>query len=269
MDRIKAVTFDIWETLILERDGNNRKRMLDRSRKLSEILSKFGIKTSTKTILASINEMSLWLKGIFVQNKDVTHKDQIRFIIEKATNGTIVVREEWMNELSEAYASSLFDVPPYLNPDAPEVFKWLKDRGKKIVLICNTGRTPGFALKRFLEKNDVASYFDVMLFSDEIGIRKPDVKIFHLAAERLNVKPHEIIHVGDNLVSDVWGAKNAGFKAIHFSTDFGRDRTAESNPDSLVTFSRKLGDLKEEEIQADNTVNSLKEITNTIIDFED
>jgi len=199
-----------------------------------------------------------------MQNKVVTHKDQIRFIIENATNGIVAVREEWMNELSEAYASSLFDVPPYLNPDALEVFKRLKARGMKIGLILNTGRTPGFALKRFLEINDVIEYFDVMLFSDEIGIRKPDIKIFHLVAERLNTKPREIIHVGDNLVSDIRGAKNAGFKAIHFSTDFGRDRIAESNPDSLVTFSRRLGDLKEEEIEADLTINSLKEITNYV-----
>jgi len=66
-------------------------------------------------------------------------------------------------------------------------------------------------------------------------------------------------------VSDVWGAKNAGFKAIHFYTDFGGDRIAESNPGSLVIFSRRLGDLREKEIEADLTVNSLKEITTHLI----
>jgi putative hydrolase of the HAD superfamily len=66
-----------------------------------------------------------------------------------------------------------------------------------------------------------------MLFSDEIGIRKPNKQIFQTAAEKSKTQPCSIVHVGDNLKCDVWGAKNAGFKAIHFSTDAGKDREAE------------------------------------------
>jgi putative hydrolase of the HAD superfamily len=96
-----------------------------------------------------------------------------------------------------------------------------------------------------------------MIFSEEVGIRKPDPKIFQLVARRLNVQPAEIVHVGDNLRMDVWGAKNAGLKAIHFSTQEGRDRIAESDPNSLVSLSRKLGNLEGTKIVPDNEIGSL------------
>jgi len=73
----------------------------------------------------------------------------------------------------------------------------------------------------------------------------------------LQAKPYEIVHIGDNLKSDVWGAKNAGFKAIYLSTDIGRDRIAESDPSSLVSISRRLDYLKEDQIVPDKTIASL------------
>ena len=103
-----------------------------------------------------------------------------------------------------------------------------------------------------------------MIFSDEVGIRKPDPHIFQLAATKLGVQTYEIIHVGDNLKSDIWGAKNAGLQTIWFSTETGRDMTAESDPTSLVSISRKLGKLKEKEIVPDKMITSLRMIVNSV-----
>ncbi len=159
--------------------------------------------------------------------------------------------------MTSAYVSAIFEVPPYLNPDAKGVLKWLKDHGKLIGLICNIGLTPGFSLRRFLAREDITKYFDEMLFSDELGIRKPDTEIFQLAAQKLKAKPCEIVHIGDNLKSDVWGAKRAGFRTIFLLADVGRDRIAESDPTSLVSISRRLYNLNDESIVPDKTITSL------------
>lgn len=262
--RVKAVTFDLWETLLLERDGDNSRRILARCKNLEKALDKFGIKISVMQLDLILKAMSSWLVSVWDTNKDVTHLDQIRFIIKTALKNSVTMTKELIKELSTAYVSPLFEVPPYLNPDAPKVLPWLKERNKLIGLICNTGRTPGFSLRRFLTNAGVANYFNVMIFSDEVGIRKPDPKIFQMAAKKLKVKPYEIVHVGDNLKSDIWGAKNAGLKTIYFSTETGRDMTAESDPTSLVSISRKLGNLKEKEIVPDKTITSLSTIVNSI-----
>lgn len=259
------MTFDLWETLLLERDGASLQRNLIRCSNLSRVLMEFGAHISTEQLLSTMKTMSSWLVGVWKTDKEVTHLDQIRFIIEKASSGSVVLNEDRLEKLSSAYVSPILELPPYLNPEASVLLQWLKDHQKGIGLICNVGMTPGFALRRFLRKEGVEKYFDVMIFSDEVAVRKPNPRMFHLAAQRLKVKPCEAVHIGDNLESDVWGARNAGFKAIHFSTDIGRDRIAESDPTSLVSISRKLGeDLREDQIVADKVINSLAMATKAI-----
>jgi len=134
--------------------------------------------------------------------------------------------------------------------------------------VCNTGITPGFELRRFLSKIRISQYFDAMIFSDEVGIRKPDQRIFQLAARKLDTKQHETVHIGDNLKSDVWGAKSAGFKAIHVSTNKGRDKTAEEDPKSLAVLSRSLGRLQGKQMGPDKKIDTLAMVINAITELE-
>jgi putative hydrolase of the HAD superfamily len=46
----------------------------------------------------------------------------------------------------------------------------------------------------------------------EFGVAKPDPRIFHAAAEAAGVAPHEVLHVGDDVLLDVLGARNAGMQ---------------------------------------------------------
>lgn len=228
-----------------------------RCRNLARTIEKFGVEVSFEQIASVLKAMISWLESVWKTDRDVTHQDQIRFIIKTVTRGTVDMREEMVSHISSAYVSALFDVPPYLSPDAHTVLQELRDLGKQIGLICNTGLTPGFGLRRFLEREGVAKHFDFMLFSDEIGIRKPNPKIFQIAAQKWRFKPCEIVHVGDNLKTDVWGAKNAGFKAVYVASEVGRDRIAESDPKSLVSISRRLDGLEKRQIIPDVTIDSL------------
>ncbi|MFZ1039498.1 MAG: HAD family hydrolase [Candidatus Bathyarchaeia archaeon] len=265
---IKAVTFDLWETLLFERDGANSKRTAARCRNLVQALNKLGMEVSPKQVASAMNETASALMRVWKTNKDLTHLDQVRLVLKYALKGAVAINDEWMGELSSAYVSPIFEVRPYLNPDAPEVLRQFKDQNNLVGLICNTGLTPGTAIRRFLEEEGVAKYFDLMFFSDELRIRKPDPRIFRLVSRKFKVSPHNIAHIGDNLRVDVWGAKNAGFKAIYFSSEVGRDKIAESDPKSLVSFSRRLGNLKEDRIIADRTITSLAMAPRTVQELE-
>ena len=255
--RVRAVTFDLWETLLLEKNGWNFRRTSARCKNLAKVLYEFNVEISTDQFKLAFMKMTPWLERIWKTNREVTHLDQIQFIIKTASKNSVTIEEEWIGDLSAAYVSPLFEVAPYLNPDACEVLKWLRDRNKLIGLICNTGLTPGFGLREFLIREGVAKYFDVMLFSDEVGIRKPNSRIFQIATGRLQVKPYEVVHIGDNLKSDMWGAKNVGFRTIYFSTEVGRDKVAESDPASLVSISRKINNFTREQIVPDKIIQSL------------
>ena len=60
----------------------------------------------------------------------------------------------------------------------------------------------------------LAPAFDTILISGAEGVKKPDPQIFLRAVARLGVDPAEAVHVGDNPVADVGGAKTAGLRAI-------------------------------------------------------
>jgi len=265
---IHAVTLDLWETLLFEREGYDAKRSQIRCRNLGRVLGEYGISIPDEKLLHALKAMGPWLAGIWDRNDEVTCADQIRFIVKVASGGSVEVKEEWIDRLGEAYASAIFEVPPSLNPDALSLLGWLKNRGKKIGLVSNVGRTPGFALRGLLEAEGLAEYFDVMVFSDEVGVRKPDPEIFLVVTRKLGVEPDSIVHIGDDLGSDVWGARNAGLRVIHLSSSAGHDPLAESDPTSLVSISRRKP-YGQREITPDRTIMSLSGAAKALESLED
>lgn len=265
---IKAVTFDLWETLLFERDGQSNCRNAARCRNVVEAFNKFGIAVSTEQAEPALKQVIASLLKVWDSDADVSHVEQLELLVQTVSDGSLALKNEWVEELSSAYVSPFFEIPPYLNPEATSVLRELADEEKRIGLICNTGLTPGFALKEFLNSGGALEYFDFLAFSDEIGFRKPKPEIFYIAARKLKVDPCNIVHVGDNLKMDVWGAKNAGFKAILFACEEGKDRIAEADPNSLVAQSRSLGSLKAEQIAPDKTIARLSMLTGALKEME-
>jgi len=65
-----------------------------------------------------------------------------------------------------------------------------------------------------LERMGIADRFEVILSSEVAGLGKPDPRIFVQAAARLNAAPDRCVHVGDDWMRDVEGARGAGFRAV-------------------------------------------------------
>jgi epoxide hydrolase-like predicted phosphatase len=65
---------------------------------------------------------------------------------------------------------------------------------------------------------DIDGLFDQMIISAEVGIVKPDPRIFHLAVERLGVQPSDAVFIDDMLVN-VQAARKEGLAAIHFQNN--------------------------------------------------
>ncbi len=63
----------------------------------------------------------------------------------------------------------------------------------------------------------VDMYFDHLITSELAGAQKPDKKIFEFALQKAKSVPSECFMIGDNLLADVQGAKNAGMEAILFN----------------------------------------------------
>ncbi len=104
----------------------------------------------------------------------------------------------------------LINCNPKLYPETKEVLDYLKERGKKLVLITNS---PPITREQ-IKKLDVSRYFDREIFSFETGLMKPDSEIFQRAVSGMHVEPNEVLMVGDSYDKDIKGAEGAGFHAL-------------------------------------------------------
>jgi putative hydrolase of the HAD superfamily len=62
-------------------------------------------------------------------------------------------------------------------------------------------------------------WFEIVMVAGDYPWAKPDVRLFELLCEKLNVIPSEVVFVGDTIASDIIGANNAGMKTIWIQGD--------------------------------------------------
>lgn len=60
----------------------------------------------------------------------------------------------------------------------------------------------------------VAPYFYAAFKAHEVGVAKPDAKIYQLATSYLALNADQVLHIGDDAHTDVWGAREAGLHAV-------------------------------------------------------
>ena len=94
-----------------------------------------------------------------------------------------------------------------------EILRELRDAGIRIVALSNwSAVTFPVAFERF----EVLHWFDGIVLSGEVGVNKPDARIFEVMAARLAVNPAEAVFI-DDTPANVAAATALGYTAIHFT----------------------------------------------------
>ncbi|MCL8536898.1 HAD family hydrolase [Chryseobacterium gallinarum] len=97
-----------------------------------------------------------------------------------------------------------------------DFFENIKNQGKTINILSNTGFIKGKTMRKFLIHENLDQYIDFHIYSDEINCSKPNPLIFQEVKNKIrdqDLPLHQILHIGDNPVADYQGAKNFGFSA--------------------------------------------------------
>lgn len=80
-----------------------------------------------------------------------------------------------------------------------------------------------------LRKLGINRFFNTVLVSEDMGWRKPHIKIFQEALKRLKVTAEEAVYVGDSPEEDIKGAKAAGMKTIFVPSQFHSHENLKKN----------------------------------------
>jgi putative hydrolase of the HAD superfamily len=222
---LKALTFDLWQTLLLDSTLNLRKARELRIQGLLEGLRALGHRVKPEAVEAAYDACGDRMAEAWATNQEVGAPRQVALILESLhASLPAKVGPPGLARLEQAYAGVVLEAMPALNTGAKVALSWAKSNALKVALISNTGRTPGTALRRVLDHFGVARYFDRLSFSDEVGVRKPHPEIFTRTLAALGVPAEAALHVGDDAVADVGGAKGVGMMAIHLR------RAADADP---------------------------------------
>ena len=117
-------------------------------------------------------------------------------------------------------------------PDTIETLSALREEGFEMGLISNS--KSDWLIRSILQRRDLEKFFQVIVTSAAMRIRKPRPEIFTEAIKAMKVRPIESVFVGDSIQADVSGAKYLGMRSIHV---FRKPITTThpTKPDATVT----------------------------------
>jgi putative hydrolase of the HAD superfamily len=123
-----------------------------------------------------------------------------------------------------------------IDPEAEPLLRSLAAR-HRLALVTNGA---GDVQREKLSRTPFGPYFAQVIVSCEVGVGKPDPRIFRLCLERLGVvEPGNAVMVGDSLVRDVGGARSAGIQTVWIDRRLWSEPDAPA-PDALI---ERLSDL--------------------------
>lgn len=179
---IKAVVFDLFGTLVFNEDTKSYFRLF----------VDLGLKTSEE--FRNAKRIAL-----------VEDFDNLGGFIKRIKPDAKMDIEYYVAEVKKEISSTR------LYPETKNVLEELKKRDLKLGLISNLA-TP---FKECFFNLGLNKYFSHVLFSCEIGLKKPDPRIYQIMIDRLAIDNSYILMVGDTLIADVDGPRSVGMQAVH------------------------------------------------------
>jgi HAD superfamily hydrolase (TIGR01509 family) len=123
-----------------------------------------------------------------------------------------------------------------VDPDALQVLAWLGARGIKRA-VCSNAPFPAEMMRRQVETNGLGELMDAVLFSSQLGRRKPAPEIYHAALDAVGVRADRALFVGDRVREDYDGPRAVGMRAVICTA-----HAAEPPPGGIPTIA-SLSDL--------------------------
>lgn len=188
---MRAVIFDMFETLITEWGHEKYKRR--------EISSELKVDLQALSKIWHESEYDRWIGKI-------SYEDIIRHIMKELG---CTDEEAYQTVIRRRYETkaACFN---YLHKDLIPVLNKLKENGYKIGLISNC-----FSEEvKVIRESCLYPYFDAVVLSYEVGLLKPDRRIYELCVNMLDLTPEQCLYVGDGGSNELVGARDYGMKAV-------------------------------------------------------
>ena len=239
---IKAVTFDLWDTLVqddsderaratrgLRSKKQERRYLLWQALNAIQPIDRERVELAYDVADAAFNHV--WRD----QHVTWTIGERLRVVLNGLGRN---LPDTAFAEVVKAHEEMEVTIPPDTIEGVAHALANLANR-YKLCVVSDAIVTPARGLRALLRLHDLERYFSGFAFSDEIGHSKPHRAIFESAAQQLGVRFEEMVHVGDRDHNDVKGPQALGMKAVLFIATRDRDKN-KTTADAICARHRDL-----------------------------
>jgi putative hydrolase of the HAD superfamily len=203
---------------------------------IKELLEENDYRVSTPEIKNSLRKAIEKLHQIRDTGKELTFEEVYNDFLERlGVNTNPDILSKLHDNFKAHYKSTFFDC-------TEKVLKKL-NKEYKVALLSNTMSDQPHLL---LNDSGYDRFFDIIICSRDIGVRKPNPEAFNIILNKLGVEPEKTVHVGDSVEADMYGAVNSGITGIWIKND-GQPEWNGYAIDSicdLPEFLKKIRDLE-------------------------
>lgn len=188
---IKAVVFDMFETLV----------------------SLYNCENYTgRKIMADTGLTYEQFYGIWQGTEDDRSIGKLTFdeVIERILRENDIYSDKLYRRILHKRRAALLNTFSKYDPRIVPMLKTLRERGLRVGLITNCF----FEEREAIIASDLYTLFDVTCLSCELGMKKPDRRIFEYCIEKLGVDPSECLYVGDGGSNELEAARDVGMHPV-------------------------------------------------------
>lgn len=231
-EKIEGILFDVYGTLFISRSGDigMAKKTSPKMEKLENLLQQYGIKKNPQSVLnrfyAAIENQHELLKKKGVDFPEV-EIDQIWM--------RVLETDDIERVRAFAVTFELIANPVYPMPNLETMLSVCRDSNIVMGIISNAQFYTPYLFNWFLGSppEDLGFHPDLILYSYKFGYAKPSTFMFQVAAERLkhmDMPLRSALYIGNDMLNDIYPAKQAGFKTALFAGDERSLRLRKNDP---------------------------------------
>ena len=198
--KIKAVLFDLGETLLDFGKVNTGRLFLEGAKLSYDFLKSCNQPVGNFQYYCWRNLIAMRIRYLL---SNITKNDfnSLALLRDKGTKKGIHLDKQQWQHFAWLWYEPLSKVAT-TEPDIKETLTELKNSELKLGIVSNTF-VNGCSLEKHLEQVGILDFFTVRIYSYEFDFRKPDARIFKVAAEKIGEMMENILFVGDRIDKDI------------------------------------------------------------------
>lgn len=244
---IKAVSFDLWDTLVCDDSDEPVRAARGLASKPDARRALFADEVRAHHDVPEAEAVAAWDAATdwFRHQWKVLHRTpSVAMRVEIGLEKLSLPRPAGFDTLVAALETMEVEIPPDPTPGAVECLAALRGR-YRLAIVSDAIVTPGRLLRQIMAQHGLFDPFELFVFSDEAGAAKPDPRVFARVCNTFEIAPNELVHIGDRESNDILGPKHFGAYSILYTgaVDRGSDVT---EADAVCAHHRDLPALIEE-----------------------